>query len=1142
MSVITQKNILNIVPGMSAPLVVHVSQGDSGVELVFTLVDGDEIFDPTGTVISVHGIRQDGVGWGPVACARENGNIKFTLPDAATAVKGSGMAEVVISNESETVGTTNFAILVETATFPQGVTYANDVSVYEAILAYVQNMSEQTVANVEADLAAEIANRQAADAVLQGEINTNANNINTNANNIITTNGRIDSLNEALATKASKTELQTEAEIRADSILIEKAGREAADANLQTQIDEIIAPSGEAPSAAEVQNARIGANSFTYPTLGDAIRAQIDNSNGRIDDITEDSRNLFDKRTIIPGTISSDGTISSSATLSYSDFIDVQSGAFTLSFAAIPSDGVIRIAYYDSNKDFISREVVSIGADVRRVYRKTNTYKYIRVIIVNAFAEYLQVELGFVTTDYVEHRVAKDVKNREDLADLENMISENTYNLFDKCSIIPATIDNDGVMSQSETLWTSDFIDVQSGAFNLSWETNPSDNYIRICYYNASKEFINREVVGIGADVRSVVRPTNQYKYLRLVCINGFEDGLQLKLGIVKSDYVGYRTALDYVARNILNDSKEKSYNLFNRDTITAGTISAEGAISSSAELWYSDFIDVKNGAFTLSYSEQPYDKYIRIAYYDENKNFISRSAHYDIDNVLTDFINTSKYIRLICYMGFEDVLQVELGIEATKYQPYVIYQKSNERVLHYNVCIVGGGAAGVSAAFALKDSGLKVCLIEKGEFLGGTHTQGWVDTLIPAFTPPFFDTLARTMVAQGKANLSIGEHDPLTTEESLAANWESTHRYTDGAQYNINIDPRAFSLEYYKELNANIDIMLGKSVVKASEESGKVKNVSLDDGTIIEADQFIDCSATNVILASLNKPIYYGGDSKTRYYSEYGFSEADAADNNYMSVNMPSLMYRITLGTENLDDIVAAYADWGGCIMQNSDPKYIYIICFYTEFLEKVILLDRGIKATYDFLKNKEIKHWKTIKYGTYFDGIFPHDKEDYKFDSVAPMLGIRELGRAKCERMLHESDLMVPISNSSLNPSIANLDKIIAIGNHHVDIYADPYITSAIAAEISSHITNYGVPFGCLIPKGLTNILVASKAYGATHIAQSCFRLTKHMMQIGSAAGFAAKIYAEDELSDFRNVDVAKLQSASYTNVVGMVEEALS
>ena len=45
---------------------------------------------------------------------------------------------------------------------------------------------------------------------------------------------------------------------------------------MQSQINQIVAPSGEAPSAAEVQNARIGADGVTYSTLGDAIRTQVD--------------------------------------------------------------------------------------------------------------------------------------------------------------------------------------------------------------------------------------------------------------------------------------------------------------------------------------------------------------------------------------------------------------------------------------------------------------------------------------------------------------------------------------------------------------------------------------------------------------------------------------------------------------------------------------------------------------------------------------------------------------------------------------------------------------------------------------------------------------------------------------------------
>ena len=63
------------------------------------------------------------------------------------------------------------------------------------------------------------------------------------------------------------------------------------DASLQSQIDQLIAPSGEAPSAAEVQNARIGADGVTYDTLGNAIRTQFTHLENGIEFLK--SQNIF---------------------------------------------------------------------------------------------------------------------------------------------------------------------------------------------------------------------------------------------------------------------------------------------------------------------------------------------------------------------------------------------------------------------------------------------------------------------------------------------------------------------------------------------------------------------------------------------------------------------------------------------------------------------------------------------------------------------------------------------------------------------------------------------------------------------------------------------------------------------------------
>lgn len=62
-----------------------------------------------------------------------------------------------------------------------------------------------------------------------------------------------------------------------DAITAETNARAGADTLINARIDEIIAPSGEAPSPAEVTDARIGANGVTYTSLGSAIRSQVTN-------------------------------------------------------------------------------------------------------------------------------------------------------------------------------------------------------------------------------------------------------------------------------------------------------------------------------------------------------------------------------------------------------------------------------------------------------------------------------------------------------------------------------------------------------------------------------------------------------------------------------------------------------------------------------------------------------------------------------------------------------------------------------------------------------------------------------------------------------------------------------------------------
>jgi len=259
MAILNQAANLNLIPGISAQVVVHLSQANVGDTLTFYLYSGSEPFSGTGVAVALNGVRKDGVGF-TAPCVIGGNVLTVTVTESMTALPGYALAELVLTDGSgASVGTANFALAIEEGTFPNGPTYDTDISVYQQILQYVQAYPAMDQARIDAAVdsafTAERDARISSDAAIREEIKGTKESL----------DAAID--DEAAARKSAMASMLTE--IRSESMT-----RAAEDANLQTQIDQIVAPTGAAPSAAEIENARIGADGKVYPTLGDAIRTQ----------------------------------------------------------------------------------------------------------------------------------------------------------------------------------------------------------------------------------------------------------------------------------------------------------------------------------------------------------------------------------------------------------------------------------------------------------------------------------------------------------------------------------------------------------------------------------------------------------------------------------------------------------------------------------------------------------------------------------------------------------------------------------------------------------------------------------------------------------------------------------------------------
>lgn len=461
-------------------------------------------------------------------------------------------------------------------------------------------------------------------------------------------------------------------------------------------------------------------------------------------------------------------------------------------------------------------------------------------------------------------------------------------------------------------------------------------------------------------------------------------------------------------------------------------------------------------------------------------------------------------------------------------------------------VCIIGGGTAGMAAAYALKDrSDISLIVVERESTLGGTAVNGWVNTWIEGLNPPYLQDIFKELSNEGKAS------------GDLDASWLADRLRKDQKNSSpLIFDVQALADKYESDLlRVGVKIYTGyefeSSVfINAKPDNHEVKSViikNLDNGEekTIEADFFIDSSGDGILCRSVNsvenEDFYCGEDPKIR------FNEADAPEcPRKENLNKPSLLYKIEL--DNREETVTSILSND----QNYKKDYITGDGYnmsgyeYNDRPEDIVnpLTGQGLNAI-DALKNYSkayiearkrcAEHWNYVRseLKAYVDASpkpdprscmgFPPGLYVYNYNNqCAPMLGIREGFRIRCEYMLKQKDLTEKIDSGDLK-------HFIACGGHTVDFQGIERRVDF--SEFNKQVVVSGIPYECIIPKKLTNVLIACRAFGVSHIALSARRINKDMSQLGWAAGHAIGICIEKEYANTRDVikNISELQQVT-------------
>lgn len=247
----TQYINLDMIPSGVLP-VLYCSQYDIGRPLGVVVHNHSESVTLTTYTCTIEATRTDGTAI--TAPVTTNGNIGAFVTTATMTNKADKYPAklVLFDSNSRRVASLAFVMCITSATMNEN---AEGIEEDKPLYQQYTETAQTLISAIKSDLLTETNRAKAAESTLQSNINAEA----TARSNAINS--------EASARQSADNTLQL-------NINAEANARATKDASLQSQINQLVAPSGAAPSEAEVRDIRNGADGRTYTTAGDAVRGQ----------------------------------------------------------------------------------------------------------------------------------------------------------------------------------------------------------------------------------------------------------------------------------------------------------------------------------------------------------------------------------------------------------------------------------------------------------------------------------------------------------------------------------------------------------------------------------------------------------------------------------------------------------------------------------------------------------------------------------------------------------------------------------------------------------------------------------------------------------------------------------------------------
>lgn len=402
-----------------------------------------------------------------------------------------------------------------------------------------------------------------------------------------------------------------------------------------------------------------------------------------------------------------------------------------------------------------------------------------------------------------------------------------------------------------------------------------------------------------------------------------------------------------------------------------------------------------------------------------------------------------------------------------------------------FDVCVIGGGMAGICAAIASARNGARTALIHDRSVLGGnasSEVRMWI------------------CGAHGKNNKETGILEEIQLE-NLYRNATRNYSVWDSVLFAaVRFEP-------------NLTPFLNAACLGASMDGGRLASIRAYQSTTqtthtVHAKQFVDCSGDSV-LAGLTPAAWRSGREARAEFNED--IQPEQADQKTMGNSLliqirrtdesqpytpPAWAYKFTTPAELPHRIkgVNAHNFWwievGGLCDTIKDAE---------EIRDELMKIAYGV---WDYIKNYAPERAQA---------------ENWALEWVGSVPGKRESRRYEGAHILTQNDVRAG----------GNFDDTVAYGgwsmddHHPAGIYYPGQPTIFHAAP-----SPYGIPFRSLYSRNIPNLLFAGRNISVTHAALSSTRVMGTCAILGQAAGTAAALCVKTRCAP-ANLDIRLLQN---------------